>query len=260
MNVAGPDRNFFFPGGTRRLYIVAAAIGTNFVCIALDAHSVASDTAAPQIKAAAANTPKNFDCAIVVMVLFPWLIEIVVAAADDQDFLPRSRSTATHSIYSDTRATPRDWSRKFQPPRGRLHQHAVSSPIPGLCLRYSNAAVLTHCEWRDRLGRAKCPGISGQAQVAGRNAPVLAGMNREGGFSHQRAHHCGVDLGVVGDRRAGGRRFQRRGNPGSPRSIPLPDFERRSRGYLTGRKQSHRQGSAAVVPLPCAPNQSLHLI
>jgi hypothetical protein len=90
MNVAGPNRNFFFPGGTRRFYIVAAAIGTNFVCIALDAHSVASDIAAPQIRAAAANTPKNFDCAILVMLLFPWLIKIVVAAADDQGSLPQS--------------------------------------------------------------------------------------------------------------------------------------------------------------------------
>jgi len=90
MNVARPNGNFFFPGGTRRLYIVAAAIGTNFVCIALDAHSVATGIASPQIRTAAANTPKNFDCAILDMVLFPWLSKIVIAAADDQGSLPRS--------------------------------------------------------------------------------------------------------------------------------------------------------------------------
>jgi hypothetical protein len=90
MNVAGPDRNFSFPGDTRRLYVVEAAIGTNFVRIALDAHSVASDIAAPRNRAAAANTPKNFDCAILIKVLFPWFIKIVVAAADDRGSLPRS--------------------------------------------------------------------------------------------------------------------------------------------------------------------------
>jgi len=68
MNVAGPDGNFFFPGGTRSLYIVDAAIGSNVVCIALDAHAVACGIAAPQNRAAAANTPKNFDCGILVMV------------------------------------------------------------------------------------------------------------------------------------------------------------------------------------------------
>jgi hypothetical protein len=90
MNVAGPDGNLFFPGGTRRSYIVAAAIGANIVCIARVAHSVACDIAAPRNRAAAAETSKNFDCAILVMVLFPWLLKIVVAAADDQFYLPWS--------------------------------------------------------------------------------------------------------------------------------------------------------------------------
>jgi hypothetical protein len=90
MNVAGPDGNFIFPGGTRSLHIVEAAIGTNFVCIALDAHSVACGNVAPQNRLAVATMPKDFDCAILVMVFFPWLTKIAVAAADDQDSLPRS--------------------------------------------------------------------------------------------------------------------------------------------------------------------------